>query len=58
MAASGSKDVQMFAEQYFKTQSFLNKKIIEDISSIRNKFHKPAWDKMSTTEKDKVNCFL
>ena len=54
MATSGGKEVQMFAEQYFKTQNFLNKKILDDISSIRNKFQKPAWEKMSVTEKDQV----
>ena len=52
--ATDSPKVQSYAEQYFSSHNYLNKKIIGDISNIRHSFQS-SWDTISAQEKEKVN---
>ena len=54
--ATDHPEVQSYAEQYFSSHNYLNKKIIDDISSIRDTFQN-SWDSISAQEQEKVNIF-
>ena len=44
---------QKFAEEYFSAHNFLSKKILEDISDVRNSYEE-AWEGMEQEEKEQV----
>ena len=48
----------MFAEQYFSSHNDLNKKILDDIASVRNSFGCEAWDQMPQSDRDMVSGVL
>jgi len=54
MPGVDEEEVQSFAEQYFASQNVLNKKILDDISIVKNNFQKEKWDQMSVVQKEKV----
>jgi len=54
MPGVDEEKVQSFAEKYFSSQNVLNKKILDDISIVKNNFQKQKWDQMSVAEKEKV----
>ena len=45
--------VQSCAEQYFSSSNFLNKKILEDISHVRDSYE-DAWHGLEENEKEQV----
>ena len=49
-----NKDVKVFAEQYFSSQNFINKKILQDISSVRDSIPIEKWEKLTFTDREKV----
>ena len=53
-----NKEVQVFAEQYFSSQNFLNKKILQDISSVRDSFPVEKWEKLTFSDREKVKYIL
>ena len=44
---------QKFAEEYFSANNFLSKKILEDISYVRDSYE-DAWEVMEQEERDQV----
>eukprot|EP00090_Calanus_glacialis_P013988 TRINITY_DN22618_c0_g1_i5.p1 TRINITY_DN22618_c0_g1~~TRINITY_DN22618_c0_g1_i5.p1 ORF type:complete len:403 (+),score=102.37 TRINITY_DN22618_c0_g1_i5:70-1278(+) len=46
-------DLQSYAEQYFSSNNFLNKKILEDISHVRDSYE-DAWHGLEENEKEQV----
>ena len=53
-----NKEVQVFAEQYFASQNFLNKKILQDISSVRDRFPIEKWEKLTFSDREKVKYYF
>ena len=45
---------QSYAEKYFSSSSFLNKKILEDISNVRDSYEE-AWKGLEEKEKEQVS---
>ena len=52
-----NKEVQVFAEQYFSSQNFLNKKILQDISSVRDSIPIEKWEKLTFIDREKVQIY-
>ena len=50
--AADNPDLQSYAEQYFSSHSFLNKKILSDISDIRHNYQ--SWSSVNTEEQEKI----
>lgn len=46
--------MQVFAEQYFSKHNFLNKKIIQDICSVRDSISNDKWEKLTLSDREKV----
>lgn len=46
-------DLQSYAEKYFSSSSFINKKILEDISNVRDSYEE-AWKGLEEKEKEQV----
>jgi hypothetical protein len=42
-----------YAEQYFSSNNFLNKKILEDIADVRDSYE-DAWHELEENEKEQV----
>lgn len=53
-----NKDVHIFAEQYFSSQNFLNKKILQDISSVRDSIPIEKWEKLTFMDREKVKFYF
>lgn len=53
-----NKEIQVFAEQYFSSQNYLNKKILQDISSVRDSIPIEKWEKLTFTDREKVESYL
>lgn len=53
-----NKEIQVFAEQYFSSQSYLNKKILQDISSVRDSIPIEKWEKLTFTDREKVESYF
>ena len=53
-----NKEVQVFAEQYFSSQNFLNKKILQDISSVRDSIPIEKWEKLTFMDREKVKIYF
>ena len=53
-----NKEVQVFAEQYFSSQNFLNKKILQDISSVRDSIPIEKWEKLTFIDREKVRIYF
>ena len=51
--AADNPDLQSYAEQYFSSHSFLNKKILRDISDIRHNYQQ-SWSSVNTQEHEKI----
>ena len=45
---------QTFAEEYFSSQNYLNKRILEDVSKVRSDYDENIWSKMNVGEREKV----
>ena len=58
MSQTCNKEIQMFAEQYFTSHNDLNKKILDDIASVRNSFGCEAWNQMPQSDRDMVSLLL
>ena len=54
MAAIEKKQLQTFAEEYFSSQNYLNKRILEDVSKVRSDFDEKIWSNMNVAEREKV----
>ena len=50
--------MQVFAEQYFSSQNFLNKKILQDISSVRDSIPIEKWEKLTFMDREKVKIYF
>eukprot|EP00092_Neocalanus_flemingeri_P034035 GFUD01037014.1.p1 GENE.GFUD01037014.1~~GFUD01037014.1.p1 ORF type:complete len:397 (+),score=114.31 GFUD01037014.1:80-1270(+) len=46
-------ELQSYAEQYFSSSNFLNKKILEDIANVRESYEE-AWNGLEEKEKEQV----
>ena len=55
MSQTCNKEIRIFAEQYFSSHNDLNKKILDDIASVRNSFGSEAWDQMPPADRDMVS---
>ena len=53
-----NKEIQIFAEQYFSSQNYLNKKILQDISSVRESIPIENWEKLTFTDREKVESYF
>ena len=54
MATIDKKQLQTFAEEYFSSQNYLNKRILEDVSKVRSEYDENIWSKMNVGEREKV----
>ena len=54
MATIDKKQLQTFAEEYFSSQNYLNKRILEDVSTARSNHDENIWSKMNVGEREKV----
>ena len=54
METTERKDIQTVAEDYFSSQNFINKKILEDVSEVRSEYGDSLWSRMSVGERDEV----
>ena len=54
METTDRKDIQTVAEDYFSSQNFINKKILEDVSEVRSEYGDSLWSRMSVGERDEV----
>ena len=54
MATIDEKQLQTFAEEYFSSQNYLNKRILEDVSKVRSDYDENIWSKMNVGEREKV----
>ena len=58
METTERKDIQTVAEDYFSSQNFINKKILEDVSEVRSEYGDSLWSRMSVGERDEVRTEL
>ena len=54
METSDRKDIQTVAEDYFSSQNYINKKILDDVSEVRSHYGDSLWSQMSVGERDQV----
>ena len=53
----GMSCFQSYAEQYFASSNFLNKKILEDIANVKDSYE-DAWNGLEEKEKEQVFRFF
>ena len=58
MATVDKKQLQTFAEEYFSSQNYLNKRILEDVSKVRSSYDENIWSKMNVGEREKVIALI
>ena len=58
MATVHKEEIQTFAEEYFSSHNYLNKKILQDVSQARSNFEENIWAGMSVSERDEVRLLL
>ena len=50
-------DIQATAEQYFSSNNFLSKRILEDITTVRESYEE-AWEGLEQKEREQVKSEL
>ena len=58
MATVDKKQLQTFAEEYFSSQNYLNKRILDDVSKVRSNYEENIWSKMNVGEREKVIALI